>query len=110
MRENANNYLKVVITMIEICTVNMGAQREWYRHGKKKKGFCLVLEWRITPPLAFLTLELICFLNSDLDSGPHHVLESQVFADRFLYVVCIFRRRRGKVGTLVYGSAGSKMM
>lgn len=109
MRENANNYLKVVIAMIEICTINMGFQRKWYRQ-EKKKGFCLVLEWRITPPLASVTLELLYFLNSDLDSGSHHVLESQVFADRFLYVVCIFRRSRGEVGTLVYGNAGSKVM
>lgn len=36
MRENANNYLKVVITVIEIRTVNMGAQREWYRQKEKK--------------------------------------------------------------------------
>lgn len=37
MRENANDDFKVVITMIEICTVNVGAQRERYRQKETKK-------------------------------------------------------------------------
>lgn len=38
-----------------------------------KKGFCLVLEWRIASPLEFATWELIYFLNSDMDSNSSQV-------------------------------------
>lgn len=47
---------------------------------KKEKDYYLVLEWKITLPLKFVTLELIYFLNSDKDSGSNRVLESQAFA------------------------------
>lgn len=54
-------------------------------------------------PFGFITLELIYFPNSHMDSGSNHVSESQAFVVVFLYLVCIFRRSHGKVGTLVYG-------
>lgn len=59
--------------MIEICSVDTGAQREWCRQLGKKKDFCLLLAWKITPSLEFATLELIDFLNSDMDSNSTQV-------------------------------------
>lgn len=41
--------------------------------GKKKKDFCLLLAWKISPPLEFAALERIDFLNSDMDSDSSHV-------------------------------------
>lgn len=60
------------IILVELYTINKGAQREWYRQ-LGKKDFCLVLEWRVTPLLEFATLEQISFLVSDMDSDLNHV-------------------------------------
>lgn len=49
---------------------------------RNKNVWCL--EWRITPPLEFVTLELIYFPNSHRHSGSHHVWESQAFVVVFL--------------------------
>lgn len=58
----------------------------------KKKDFWVILEWSITPPLEFVTLELIYFLNSDMDSGSNHVSGSQAFENMVLYSIYSFRR------------------
>lgn len=57
--------------MVGICTINMGAQREWCRQLGKK--ICLVLKCRITHPLEFATLVLIYFLHSGMNSESSHV-------------------------------------
>lgn len=52
--------------MLEIRTVNMGAQREWYRQKGKKKDFCLVFRMEDHTPFR------ICHFGTNLFPKQSH--------------------------------------
>lgn len=58
---------------------------------KHTNDVCGIVEWRVTPPLEFVTVELIYFLNNDTDSGSNHVSGSQALANMALCSVQGFR-------------------
>lgn len=104
-RENANNYLKVMITMGEICILSIGAQTECANSWEKRFLFSIGVE----DCFSFG----ICYLGANLFPQQWHgfKFKSGLWNSRCLHIcssICIFRSSRVKLGILVSGNTFGK--